>query len=104
MPGMVRPRREREPSLPDDLRPHVERGACVFPRLEWQSRPGSKMRGASCHQVCLAINKINERTSHVLEGVSRFALRMAETFPDPCSDLMKWRVLLIPFLLRILVC
>ncbi len=48
-----------------------------------------------------AINKIDERTPHALERVSRFVLRMTETFPDPCSDSVKWRVLLIWFLLSI---
>ena len=28
---------------------------------------------------------------------------MTETFPDPCSDSVKWRVLLFRFLLRIAI-
>src|ERR1700730_13849487 len=48
-----------------------------------------------------AINKIDERTPHALERVSRFVLRMTETFPDPRSNSVKWRVLLFRFLLRI---
>ena len=39
VPVVVRERRERETDLAHDLRPHVERGEGVLPRLERQGRP-----------------------------------------------------------------
>ena len=53
VPGMIRPRREREPNLADDLRPHVQCCACLLPFLEWQSRPNFSVRLASSHDLSI---------------------------------------------------
>src|SRR3984893_4505759 len=40
VPGVIDPGRLDEPYLADDLRPHVERRAGVFPCFEGKGRPG----------------------------------------------------------------
>src|SRR5450756_1529696 len=44
MPGMIEPRRAREPDLADDLGPQVQRFVSLPPRRERQFRPGGLMR------------------------------------------------------------
>jgi len=39
MPGVIEPRRLREPDLANDLRPEVQRGVSVLPRRKGQVGP-----------------------------------------------------------------
>ena len=39
VPGMIEPRRLRQPDFADDLRPHLQRLARVFPGIEIKLRP-----------------------------------------------------------------
>src|SRR5205085_6300210 len=74
VPGMIRPRRERETDLADDLRPHVQRLRGFFPFLERKRRPNL----FRCRHESLPIKEIDERTANALEHPARVPGRAAE--------------------------
>src|SRR3984893_14179440 len=86
VPGMICPRCEREPNLAYNLRPHVQRRACLLPFLEWQSWPNLNRGVASSHGLLIvdlsAVDKIVKRTSHPLKHVARFVLGTPKSPPD----------------------
>jgi hypothetical protein len=58
MPGMIRPRRLDEPDLADDLRPHVQGGAGLFPFREWEGRPCILRRGHELEVERVVLNAL----------------------------------------------
>src|SRR6266404_8041730 len=88
---MVGPRGEGEPDLTHDLRPHVKRGASLFPFRKWQRRPDFVatfvLRRShlcrSCRSRLVPINEIPEGAAYSLEHVSRFVLSPPESMFDP---------------------
>lgn len=55
VPGVVRPRTQRQANFPHDLGPHVQRRRGVFPLVEWQSRPGI---GRPVHDVGRRVGRL----------------------------------------------
>src|SRR5438105_1284672 len=108
VPGMVRPWREREPNLADNLCPHVQRCARFFPLAERQCRPGFRLLVPRCHQSSIlnplpAIEKIPERSPHPIEHAAAFVLGPAKRFAQTLSNRVKNAAFFAVFALLIYV-
>src|SRR5260370_36259534 len=98
MPGMVRPRRQGQAYLADNLGPHVKRGAGVLPFGEWKGQPdvvAILLLAWRSHDLDLpgaasaAVDKIDEGTPDTVEHIAGFVLSTAECLFDSrlgCAD------------------
>src|SRR5947208_9311870 len=117
---MVRPRRLHEPDLADDLQPHVQGGAGVFPVRVIQLRPnfnwGFRFHYSNivdltiaCHaveqrrRVELTVNVIGKRTPDAIEHTVGLILGSPKIWAHPLSHTVERAAFLAVLLLPVLI-